>query len=118
MRYLISSLLLAILFVFFAAAPHALQSGGTGKAAFERTCAECHGAEGRGKGGPDDAPSIVPMDKDYQTLLALVRQGGCKMPALPPDKITDDEVRQVLSYLRSVGSPGTARSAGAAAFGC
>jgi mono/diheme cytochrome c family protein len=106
MRFLVSAFLLAVLSGFLTAAPRALQGGGGGKAAFDRTCAECHGAEGRGKGGADDAPSIVPMTKDYDSLLALVREGGCKMPALGRDKIADDEVRQVLDYLRSVSSSG------------
>jgi mono/diheme cytochrome c family protein len=117
MRLLVSAFLLAVVFTFLAAAPHALQAG-SGKAAFDRTCAECHGAEGRGKGGADDAPSIVPMDKDYETLLALVREGGCKMPALSRDKITDDEVRQVLDYLRSVSASSAKRSAGLTPAGC
>lgn len=118
MRYFLSALLLAVVVAFFTAAPRAFQSAGSGKVAFDRTCAECHGAEGRGKGGADDAPSIVPMSKDYDSLLALVREGGCKMPALARDKISDDEVRQVLDYLRSVGTSGTARSAGPSSFGC
>ena len=118
MRYFLSALFLAVVVAFFSAAPRALQSAGSGKVAFDRTCAECHGAEGRGKGGADDAPSIVPMSKDYDSLLALVREGGCKMPAFARDKISDDEVRQVLDYLRSAGTSGTARSAGPSSFGC
>jgi mono/diheme cytochrome c family protein len=117
MRFLLSALLLAVVFGFFTAAPRALQGGG-GKAAFDRTCAECHGAEGRGKGGADDAPGIVPMTKDFDSLLALVREGGCKMPALGRDKITDDEVRQVLDYLRSVSASDAKRAAGLSPSGC
>jgi mono/diheme cytochrome c family protein len=79
------------------------QSNPSGKGAYDRVCAECHGSEGRGKGGADDAPSIVPMTKDFKSLLALVREGGCKMPTIPPSQVSDEEVGQILNFLKSVG---------------
>ena len=79
------------------------QAGGPGQVAYDRVCAECHGPQGRGKGGADDAPGIVPMNKDYESLLALVREGGCKMPSIPSSKVSDAEVGQILTYLKSLG---------------
>jgi mono/diheme cytochrome c family protein len=69
-----------------------------GKVPFERVCAACHGEDAKG----DQGPSLVPMTMDYDELLAKVRQGGGEMPAVPKTKLTDDEVKQVLEYLKSL----------------
>ena len=106
--------------VLFALAERPLaggQSNASGKGAYDRVCAECHGSEGRGKGGADDAPSIVPMTKDYKSLLSLVREGGCKMPTIPASQVSDEEVGQILNYLKSVGASSGA-SARLRAGGC
>jgi mono/diheme cytochrome c family protein len=93
------------------------QSGASGKGAYDRVCSECHGAEGKGKGGADDAPAIVPITKDYKSLLALVREGGCKMPTIPASEVSDEEVGQILTYLKSIGGASGA-SARLKAGGC
>jgi mono/diheme cytochrome c family protein len=80
------------------------QSSASGKAPYDRVCAECHAPEGKGKGGADDAPALVPMTKDLKTLLAIVREGGCKMPTIPASQISDEEVGQVLAYLKSLSA--------------
>jgi mono/diheme cytochrome c family protein len=106
--------------VLFALAERPLaggQSNASGKGAYDRVCAECHGSEGRGKGGADDAPSIVPMTKDYKSLLSLVREGGCKMPTIPASQVSDEEVGEILNYLKSVGASSGA-SARLSAGGC
>jgi mono/diheme cytochrome c family protein len=69
-----------------------------GKVAFVRVCAMCHGEDAKG----DQGPSLVPMTMEYDELLAKVRQGGGEMPAISKTKITDDEVKQVLEYLKSL----------------
>ena len=78
------------------------QSAASGKAAYDRVCAECHAPEGKGKGGADDAPALVPMTKDLKTLMAIVREGGCKMPTIPASQVSDEEVGQILNYLKSL----------------
>lgn len=69
-----------------------------GKVAFERVCANCHGEDAKG----DQGPSLLPMTMEYDELLAKVRQGGGEMPAISKTKITDDEVKQILDYLKSL----------------
>jgi mono/diheme cytochrome c family protein len=69
-----------------------------GKVPSERVCAACHGEDAKGEQGP----SLLPMTMDYDELLAKVRQGGGEMPAVPKTKLTDDEVKQVLEYLKSL----------------
>ena len=80
------------------------QSTASGRAAYDRVCAECHAPEGKGKGGADDAPALVPMTKDLKTLLAIVREGGCKMPTIPASQVSDEEVGQILVYLKSLNA--------------
>jgi mono/diheme cytochrome c family protein len=69
-----------------------------GKVPYDRTCAGCHGAHGEGEQGP----SLIPMTLEYAALLAKVRGGGNEMPALSKNDITDDEVKQVYEYLKSL----------------
>jgi mono/diheme cytochrome c family protein len=69
-----------------------------GKIAFERVCAMCHGEDAKG----DQGPSLIPMTLEYDDLLSKVRQGGGEMPAISKTKITDDELKQVLEYLKSL----------------
>src|SRR5256885_1968946 len=69
-----------------------------GKVPFERVCAACHGEDAKG----DQGPSLLPMTLEFEELLAKVRQGGGEMPAITKAKMTDDEVKQVLEYLKSL----------------
>ena len=108
MRYLVTGLLLFCLVGVVFSGPSAAQAGDAGKAAFDRVCADCHGPDARGKKEPDDAPSLVPMTKDFDGLLAVVREGGCRMPAIPQNRVSDDEVRQILGYLKSIGTSSAA----------
>jgi mono/diheme cytochrome c family protein len=69
-----------------------------GKAPYARVCQVCHGAEGRG----DAAPSLVPLDKDYDEVLTMVREGGGQMPPISAERVSDDEVKQIVEYLKSL----------------
>ena len=69
-----------------------------GKAPYVRVCQVCHGAEGRG----DAAPSLVPLDKDYDEVLTMVREGGGQMPPISAERVSDDEVKQIVAYLKSL----------------
>ena len=69
-----------------------------GKAAYARVCQVCHGAEGRGDAGP----GLVPLDKDYEDVLTIVREGGGQMPPISAERVSDGEVRQIVEYLKSL----------------
>jgi mono/diheme cytochrome c family protein len=69
-----------------------------GKVPFERVCAECHGQKAQG----DQGPRLVPMTMEYDEVLAKVRQGGGEMPSISKTTMTDDEVKQVFEYLKSL----------------
>ena len=42
------------------------------------------------------------MTLNYDELLARVRQGGGEMPAIGKNTITDEQVKEILEYLKSL----------------
>ena len=44
------------------------------------------------------------MTMEYEEFVGRVRQGGGEMPAIGKSTITDEEVKQVLEYLKSLPS--------------
>ena len=78
-----------------------------GKALFEKSCAGCHGADGKGnekmaKILGDKGLNIVGKDttkKSDEQLLKVIAEGEGKMPA---SKLTKDEQKQALGYARTL----------------
>jgi mono/diheme cytochrome c family protein len=69
-----------------------------GQAPYDTSCKVCHGPEGRGNAGP----ALVPFELEDEELLARVREGGGEMPPFSEKRVSDDEVKQIASYLRSL----------------
>lgn len=74
---------------------------GPGRRVYEETCSRCHGPEGReGK-----APWLVPFRWNYAQALDIVRYGGtCGMPAFPESSLSDEELKQIVDYLKTFSS--------------
>jgi len=80
---------------------------GAGKALYEKSCAGCHGADG--KGNPAMAKvlgekglNIATKDtaqKSDEQLLKVIAEGAGKMPA---SKLSKEEQKQTLGYARSL----------------
>jgi mono/diheme cytochrome c family protein len=78
-----------------------------GKSLFEKSCAGCHGADGKGNPGMakvlgEKGLNIVTKDtaqKSDEQLLKVIAEGAGKMPA---SKLTKDEQKQALRYARSL----------------
>src|SRR5712692_8440332 len=71
-----------------------------GRQTFEVRCARCHGADGNGgEMGPPIASRLAA--RDDQQLASLIRDG---LPAqgMPPSRIADPEVADLLKFLRTV----------------
>ena len=62
-------------------------------------CLGCHGASGRGGVGPDLAGTKL----SEADVLKQVRHPQKRMPAFPPEAISDDEVGKIYDYLKSIG---------------
>jgi mono/diheme cytochrome c family protein len=69
-----------------------------GKITYDRVCKVCHGEDARGDAGP----RLVPLDMEYDELIAKVREGGSEMPPISTTTVSDDDVRQILVYLKSL----------------
>src|SRR6185295_16457338 len=94
-----------IISVGLASAGLAADAGG--KALYEKSCAGCHGADGKGNEkmatvlGVKEL-SIVGKDtakKTDEQLLKIIAEGSGKMPA---SKLSKDEQKQTLGYARSL----------------
>jgi len=70
----------------------------TGKGIFSRVCQMCHGAEGHGDAGP----SLVPLEKEYEEVLGIVREGAGQMPPIAPERVSDEDVKRIVAYLKSL----------------
>jgi len=77
-----------------------------GKVPYDRVCRVCHGEDARGDAGP----RLVPLAMEYEELIAKVREGGSEMPPISTTTVSDDEVKQIFAYLKSL-SPAADRAA-------
>ena len=88
----------------------ALVSGGTsgqdvaseGQALYEANqCWQCHGHEGQGGvAGLRIAPTVYP----FEAFARLVRHTNL-MPAYSPNVLSDDQLRQIWEFMRSIPEP-------------
>jgi mono/diheme cytochrome c family protein len=91
----------------WAPAAFAADAGGGGKASYEKSCAGCHGADGKGNEKMATilgakSLSIVGQDttkKSDEQLLKVIADGAGKMPA---SKLTKTEQKQTLDYVRTL----------------
>lgn len=89
-------------------APLALEQGRT---IYERHCADCHGLEGRGDGKqaislsprPGNLISAQTSAKSDQDLLKIIANGRPRTAMAGwNERLSDDEQRAVLAYIRSL----------------
>jgi mono/diheme cytochrome c family protein len=80
----------------------------TGKAVYDKSCASCHGADGKGnpamakvlgeKGLNLTTPEVKKMSDEQ--VLKIIVEGAGKMPA--QKNLSKDDQKQVLGYTRSL----------------
>ncbi len=97
-------------------------SGGdpkAGKEQYEKLCAVCHGASGRGDGPALRGMPVHPKsfadpagfrDVTDQALFEAIQKGGAaigKSPLMPPfgDQLKEGQIRDLVAYLRSLAPP-------------
>lgn len=91
----------------WAGAPGARGDAAAGKDAYQKKCAMCHGADGKG-----DTPSGKSMklrdlgsdDVQKQTdaqLIDITANGKGKMPAYK-SKLTDEQIKDVVAFIRTL----------------
>jgi len=90
----------------WSAATYAADASG-GKASYEKSCAGCHGGDGKGNEkmatvlGAKSLSVVGPdtTKKSDEQLLKVIAEGSGKMPA---SKLTKDEQKQALGYVRTL----------------
>jgi len=79
----------------------------SGKALYDKSCAGCHGPDGKGNEKMKDILGVKDLSvvskettkKSDEQLLKVIAEGSGKMPAA---KLTKDEQKQALGYVRSL----------------
>ena len=69
-----------------------------GQQLYENKSSKCHGTEGRGGKGP----RLVPFEWSYERALELIRKPVCDMPPIPESELSDEEIAQVVAYLKTI----------------
>ena len=90
----------------FVVAPAWAQKGGD--AIFQEMCVGCHGSDGRADtdmGKKLKAADLTSADVQQQSdsaLMKVVKSGQKKMPSFA-DKLSDDDIKAVIGYVRQLG---------------
>jgi len=92
------------------AAPALAQGGAasdSGADTYKSTCLMCHGADGTGNtpaGKAFRAASLkdpMVVNKSNEELTTVIKNGKDKMPSFK-DKLTDEQIKAVLAYIRAL----------------
>lgn len=79
--------------------PDAVQAG---KLLFDRHCAQCHGADGRGRGKAPDLHASPVQKAAPGTLFWFLRNGNLKEGMPSWSSLPDQQVWQLVSFLRTL----------------
>jgi mono/diheme cytochrome c family protein len=70
-----------------------------GRPVYEKVCSRCHGPSGKSS----QAPALVPFGWNFSQALDIVRHGGpCGMPAFTESELSDEELKQIVDYLKTL----------------
>jgi cytochrome c oxidase cbb3-type subunit 3 len=74
-----------------------------GKQLFEGLCADCHGFDGTGARGPNLNRPVLTRAQDDDALRAIIRDGLPDRGMPRVRRTTDNELSQLVAYVRSLG---------------
>lgn len=98
---------LLLLRLLAAVVPAILSTSAPGQETGERElfvaygCYQCHGFEGQGGAALRIAPSPYP----FEAFATLVRRPANEMPAYPASALSDEQLRAIYRYVRSIPEP-------------
>src|SRR5262245_52835685 len=74
-----------------------------GKSLFDNECAHCHGVGGAGSMGPPLNRAVLRSAPDDQALRRIITEGIPERGMQRPRRTTENEQRQLVTYVRSLG---------------
>src|SRR5436190_4024326 len=83
-----------------------------GKQLFEGLCSDCHGFEGTGARAPSLNRATLTRAQDDDSLRAIIRDGLPDRGMPRVRRTTDNEQRQLIAYVRSLGRAARPGSSG------
>jgi putative heme-binding domain-containing protein len=75
-----------------------------GRKLFVSGCAACHGPEGQGGRGPNLREKVFWHNSDDEALYSAIKK-GIPDGGMPPANLPDDQVWQLVAFVRSLTSP-------------
>ena len=90
---------------------------GQGKKLFEGMCARCHGIDGTGDEGPNLNRSSLTRAGGDEALREVIRDGIPDRGMPRVRRLTDNELNQLVAYVRSLGRTTSAATSGDAGRG-
>ena len=87
-----------------------------GKENYEARCSNCHGIEGKGNRGPDLTRDVFRHGNSDRAIFMNILSGipGTGMPSV---RLSDKEMWQIVTYVRSLRRPAEEAATGSAAVG-
>ena len=70
-----------------------------GQKVYDGQCRRCHGPEGS---GTKEGPALTPFKSTYEKVLHQVRYPECEMPSFSMSEVTDEQVAQIVAYLKTI----------------
>jgi len=70
-------------------------------------CYQCHGSDGQGN---DAGPALTPDTLPPQVIAIFIRSTPGRMPVYPEEVLSDNEIADIVAFLKAVPSPPSADS--------
>jgi len=68
-------------------------------------CYQCHGYQGQGSQASPPVPRIGPTAYPFEAFSVFLRTPPRLMPAYSPNVMSDDQMRALYDYMRSIPEP-------------
>lgn len=75
-----------------------------GQAVYAQLCDACHPGGGKGFGPALNGPDFAAKYGDDAALAAFIREGTTAMPGFPTSRITDEQLGDLIAFIRSLGA--------------
>lgn len=80
-------------------APADAEAIARGTAVFEKYCDSCHPG-----GGEDIGPTLLEIKWTSDRMVEQIRKGSKKMKPIPPKRLSDEKLQDLMAYLATIGS--------------